>query len=53
VANLEEGTLTVESTMMYTILEFWNGEWWRWWMQDGKPIAFVKEDTKPIPRGFE
>lgn len=29
-----------------TILELWNGQWWRWLLVDGKPVAFIKE--KPI-----
>lgn len=26
-----------------TILELWDGHWWRWIIWDGEPVAFVKE----------
>jgi hypothetical protein len=26
-----------------TILERYNGEWWRWYLRDGKPYAFIRE----------
>lgn len=28
--------------MITTVLEFWNNQWWRWYLKDGKPYAFVK-----------
>lgn len=29
--------------MITTIRELWNGEWWRWYLRDGKPYAFVRD----------
>lgn len=29
--------------MVTTIMELWNGEWWRWYLRDGVPYAFLKE----------
>ncbi len=30
--------------MITTIREYWNGQWWRWYLRDGEPYAFLKED---------
>lgn len=32
-----------------SVLEFWNGAWWRWSIVDGKPVAFIRlrEERKP------
>jgi hypothetical protein len=35
-----------------TVLELWRGEWWRWYLEDGKPVAFVRE-TPPAPKHFD
>ena len=31
--------------MITTVLELRRGEWWRWYLRDGKPFAFIKEPT--------
>jgi len=31
--------------MLTTVLELWRDEWWRWYLKDGVPYAFLKEPT--------
>lgn len=37
--------LLSRGTTMTTILEFWRGEWWRWYLADGVPYALLKEPS--------
>lgn len=34
-----------------TILELWNGQWWRWHLIDGKPISFTLETKSEVSGG--
>lgn len=28
-----------------TVLELWNGRWWRWYMRDGVAYALLRQDN--------
>jgi len=34
--------------MITTILELWRGEWWRWYLLDGVPYAFMWESADKL-----
>lgn len=34
-----------------TVLELWNGQWWRWHLIDGRPISFTLETKGEISDG--
>lgn len=42
-ANEAETKRRAKSEPDETILVRYDGSWWRWYLRDGKPYAFIKE----------